>query len=173
MVQVNKNTYCFMFDDLPLNQEQTWFDIWIQHIKTVGKTLSFSNSFTPTHQKLISNQLYSSDKMMVQVTKTLIILCLMIFHSTKMKNDLIFGFSTSKQLETTPFSNSYAHRPETISQPTFTAVTKWWFNQQKHIIFYVWWYSTQPKANMIWYLDSAHQNNWKVLSFSNSYAYIH
>jgi len=43
--------------------------------------------------------------MMVQTTKTLIILCLMIFHSIKSKNGLIFGFSTSSQLETTFFNN--------------------------------------------------------------------
>jgi len=35
---------------------------------------------------------------MVQTTKTLFILCLMIFHSIKSKNDLIFGFSISKEL---------------------------------------------------------------------------
>jgi len=67
------------------------------------KTLSFSNSYAHTHQKLISNQLYNSDKMMVHITKTHIVLCLMFFHSTKSKNDLIFGFSTSKQLENTLF----------------------------------------------------------------------
>jgi len=39
--------------------------------------------------------------MMVQVTKTHMILCWMIFHSTKCKNDLVFGHSTSKQLENT------------------------------------------------------------------------
>jgi len=43
-------------------------------------------------------------------TKTLIVLCLMIFHSNKIKNDLIFRFITSKQLENTLYSsNSYAH----------------------------------------------------------------
>jgi len=41
--------------------------------------------------------------MMVQPTKTHIILCLMIFQSTKSKNDLIFGFITSKQLENSLF----------------------------------------------------------------------
>jgi len=41
--------------------------------------------------------------MMVQVTKTHIILCLMIFHSSNSKNDLIFGFSILKQLENTLF----------------------------------------------------------------------
>jgi len=29
--------HIFMFDDLPLNQKQKWFSIWIQHIKTIGK----------------------------------------------------------------------------------------------------------------------------------------
>jgi len=40
--------------------------------------------------------------MMVQVTKTHI-LCWMIIHLTKIKNDLVFGFSTWKQLEKTIF----------------------------------------------------------------------
>jgi len=40
---------------------------------------------------------------MVQVTKTLIIYCLKIFHSIKSKNDLIIRFTTSKQLESTLF----------------------------------------------------------------------
>jgi len=67
------------------------------------ETLSFISSYAHTHQKQIYNQLYSSDKTMVQVTKTPIILCLMIFHSTKSRNNFIFGFSISKQLENTPF----------------------------------------------------------------------
>jgi len=40
-------------------------------------------------------------------------------------------------------------------------------------LLYVWCSSTQPKANMIWYLDSAHQNSWKALSSSNSYTLTH
>jgi len=37
--------------------------------------------------------------MMVHITKLhIVLLCLMIFHSTKSKNDLIFGSNTSKQL---------------------------------------------------------------------------
>ncbi len=35
----NKNTYYFMFDDPPLNQNEKWFGIWIQHMKTVENTL--------------------------------------------------------------------------------------------------------------------------------------
>jgi len=66
MAQV-KNTYCFMFDDLPLNQKQKWFDIW-----------------------------YSSDQIMVHVWKTLVIYCLKIFHSSKSKIDLIIRFTISK-----------------------------------------------------------------------------
>ena len=93
-----------MFDDFPLNQKQKWFDIWIQHIKTVGK-----HSCDHIHEKQISNQLYSSDKMMVQLTKTHIVLCLMSFHSTKSDSDLIFGFSISKQLENNLFKYSYTH----------------------------------------------------------------
>ena len=67
------------------------------------KTLYSNNSYDNIHKKQIYNQLYNSDKMMIQVTKTLTILCLMMFHSTKTKNDLLFGFSTSKQLENTLF----------------------------------------------------------------------
>jgi len=67
------------------------------------KQLFFSNQHALTIQKLISNQLYSSDKLMVQVSKTLVILCLKIFQSTKSKNDLICGLSKSKQLESTLF----------------------------------------------------------------------
>jgi len=88
-----------MFDDLPLSQQQTKFDIWIQQIKTVGKhslpvihMLSYTRNLFPTN-------FTASDKMMVHITKTHIVLCLMIFHSTKSKHNLIFGFSTSKQLE--------------------------------------------------------------------------
>jgi len=40
---------------------------------------------------------------MVQTTKTHISLCLMILQSTKIKNDWIFRFNTSKQLESTLF----------------------------------------------------------------------
>jgi len=138
------------------------------------KALSSSNSYALTHQKLITNQFYSSDKMMVHTTETHIVLCLMIFHSTKSENDLIFGFSISKQLESTLFQYFIcSHTLETNFQATLQPVTKWWFTQQKHILFYVWWSSTQPNAKMIWYLDSAHQNSWKTLSFSNSYAHIH
>jgi len=83
------------------------------------KTLFFSNSYAHTHQKLISNQLYSSDKMMVQLTKTHIIIYLMIIHSMNRKNDLIFGFSTSKQLESTIFQQLIcSHTLETNIQQT-------------------------------------------------------
>jgi len=83
------------------------YNLWVIYLdssyQSSWKTLSFSNSYALTHQKLIWNQLYSSDKMMVHMTKTHIVLCLMIFHSTKSKNDLIFGFGISKQLENTLF----------------------------------------------------------------------
>jgi len=83
------------------------------------KTLSFSNSYTLTHQKLISKQLYNSGKLIVQVWKALIIYCLKIFHSTKRKNDLIFGFSTTKQLENTLFHwFIYSHTWGINFQPT-------------------------------------------------------
>ena len=112
------------------------------------KTLSFSISYALTHQKLITNQLYSSDKMMVHITKTHIILCLMIFHSTKSKNDMIFGFSIKTVGN---HSLSVIHMlPHTRNQfpSNFTAVTKSWFRYQKHLLFMVWWSSHQP--NMIW-----------------------
>ena len=110
--------------------------------------------------------------MMVQVTKTHIILCLMVFHSIKMKNDLIFGFSTWKQLENTLFSNSYAHtHKELISNQLYSSDKKMVQLTKTHILFYVLWSFTQPKAKMIWYLDSANENSWKTLSFSNSYAH--
>ena len=51
----------------------------------------------------------------------------------------------------------------------FTAVTKWWLTYQNHLICDVWWSSTQPKAKMIWYLDSTHQNSWKTLSYAHTH----
>ncbi len=33
----NKSNYNLLLEDLPLNQMQNWFDIWIQHIKTIRK----------------------------------------------------------------------------------------------------------------------------------------
>jgi len=91
------------------------------------KTLSFSNSYAHTHQKLITDQLYSSDKMMVQLRKTLIIYCLLIFHSTKSKNVLILGFSISKQLENTlSVIHMLTHTSETNHQPTLQQ----WQNHQ-------------------------------------------
>jgi len=53
------------------------------------KTLYSNKSYDHIHKKQIYNQLFSSDKMMVQVTKTLTILCFMVLHLTKM----IFCFS--------------------------------------------------------------------------------
>jgi len=54
-------------------------------------------------RNLFPSNFTASDKMMVHITKTHIVLCLMIFHSTKSKNNPIFGFSSSKQLENPPF----------------------------------------------------------------------
>ena len=110
MVQVWKNLFVIVWQSSTEPKAKIIWSLDSAH-QNSWKPLSFSNSCAHTHQKLISNQLYSNDKMMVQVTKTHIILCLMMFHSTKIK--------------------------------------------------------------MIWYLDSAHQNSWKALSFSNSYAHIH
>jgi len=89
------------------------------HIKTDGKQsiptvhmLTHTRNFFPTY-------FYSNDKMVVQVTKRRIILCWMMFHWTKMKNDLIFGFYTSKQLESTLFQQFiWAHTLETNLYPT-------------------------------------------------------
>jgi len=108
----------------------------------------------------------------VQVTKTQNILCLMIFHSTKMKNDLVFGFSTWKQLENTLLS--------VIHVLTYTS-TKFITNfcssdtmmvqvTKTHIILCLMIFHS-TKSKMIWYLDSAHENRWKTLSFSNSRAH--
>jgi len=40
-ISSNQNTYYFMFDDFPLNQNEKWFDVRIQYIKTVGKHYFF------------------------------------------------------------------------------------------------------------------------------------
>jgi len=70
----NKNTYYFMFDDLTLNKKQKWFDIWIQHNKTVGNhSLSVIHMLTHMRNKFPTSY-YSSDKMVVQSTKTHIML---------------------------------------------------------------------------------------------------
>jgi len=83
------------------------------------KTLYSNKSYDHIHKKQIYNQLYSSDKLMVQVTKTHTILCLIMFHSTKMKNDLTFGFSTSKQLGNNLFQQIMcSHTQETNTEPT-------------------------------------------------------
>jgi len=56
---------------------------------------------------------------MVQVTKTHIILCWMIFHSIKSKNVLILGFTTSKLLENSQFQLFIcSHTTETNFQVT-------------------------------------------------------
>ena len=118
MVHITKThiVLCLMIFHSSKSKHDLIFDLAHQNN---WKALSSSNSYTLTHQKQIYNQLHSSEKMMVQVTKTPIILCLMIFHSTKMKNYLIFGFSTSKQLENTLFHWFIcSHTPETNSQPT-------------------------------------------------------
>ena len=56
MVQVTKTLYYFMFDDVPLNQNEKWLVIWIQHIKTVGKHSTLTNHMiTYTRNKFITN----------------------------------------------------------------------------------------------------------------------
>ena len=86
-----------------------WYLDWAD--ENIWKTLYSNNSYYHTHKTQIYNQFYSSDKMIVHITKTHIVLCLMIFHS--------------------------------------------------------------PKAKMIWYLDSAHQNRWKTIYSNSSYAHTH
>jgi len=81
---------------------------------------------------------YSSDKMMVHITKTLIVLCLMIFHSTNIENDLIFRFSTSKQLENTLYSsNSYAHTFQKLISNQLYSSDNIVVKVTKHKVFYV------------------------------------
>jgi len=56
---------------------------------------------------------------MAQVTNAIIIYCLKIFHSTKSKDDLIIGFTISKQLETILFQQFIcSNTPETNFQAT-------------------------------------------------------
>jgi len=44
-----KNTYYLLFENLPVNQKQKQFDIWIQHMKTIGKhSLSVIHMLTHT-----------------------------------------------------------------------------------------------------------------------------
>jgi len=119
MVQVTKThiILCLMIFHSTKNKNDLIFGFSIP--KQLESTL-FSYSYALTHQqKLISNQLYSSDKMMLHITKTHIILCLTIFHSIKSKNDLTFGFSMPKQLESTLFQKFIcSHTSETNYQPT-------------------------------------------------------
>ncbi len=120
------------------------------------KTLSFSNLYVLTYQKLISSLLYSSDKMIVQVTKTPTILCLMIFHSTKSKNDLIFGLSPSKRLKNTLFQSFIcSHRLETNFQPTITAVVH--ITKTPTILCYIIFHSTKSKNNLIYGFSTSKQ----------------
>jgi len=54
---------------------------------------------------------------------------LMIFHSIKSKNSLIFGFRTSKQLENIFFQKFIcSHTSKTNYQPTL----QWWQNDGSH-----------------------------------------
>jgi len=74
--------------------------------------------------------------MMVHITKHLF-LCLMIVHSTRRKNNLIFGFSTSKQLEELSFSNSYAHTLWKIISNQLYSSDKVMVHITKNSLFYV------------------------------------
>jgi len=94
---------------------------------------------------------------MVHITTTHIVLCLTIFHSTKSKNDL----STSNSWKVLCFSKSYAlTHQKPMSNQLYSSDKKVIDTTKTHNV-YVWWSSSQPRANIIWYLHSAHQNNWK------------
>jgi len=67
---------------------------------------------------------------MVQVSRTLIIYCLMIFPSFKSKNDLIIGITTSKKLETTLFQYFICLR---TLETNFQATLQQWQNHGSSI----------------------------------------
>ena len=92
--------YCLMI--FPSTKSK--IDLIIRFTTTKQLENSFFHQFifSPTLETNFQ-QLYSSDKIMVLVWKTLIIYCLKMFQSTKSKIDLIIGSTTSKQLETTLF----------------------------------------------------------------------
>ena len=114
------------------------------------KTFSFSNSYTLTHQKLIPNQLYRSDKMMVHITITHIVLWWMIFHSTKSKKDLIFGLSTSKQLENNLFNKYALTYQKLISNQLYSNDKMMVHITKTHIILCVMiFHSTKSKNDLI------------------------
>jgi len=116
---------------------------------------------------------------MAQVTKAIIIYCLMIFPSTKSKNDLIFGLTTSKQLEATLFQKFIcSHTSELISnkllqqQQNHGSSMKNTYhllfedlalNQKQNNLIIG---STTSKYNWIHHI----KNTWKPFSFINSYA---
>jgi len=124
------------------------------------KTLSFSNSYAHTHEELITYQLYSSDKMMVHITKTHIVLCLMIFHSTKSKHDLIFGFSTSQNnWKTLSFSNSYAdtHEELTSNQLYTSDQIMVHITKTQIVLCLMMFHSTQMKNDLIFGFSTSKQ----------------
>ncbi len=92
--------YCLMIS--PSTKSKKGLIIGFTTSKQFETTLFHQFIFSDTLET-ISKQLYSSDKIMVHVWKALIIYCLMIFPSTKSKNNWIIGFTTSKQLGTTLF----------------------------------------------------------------------
>jgi len=106
---------------------------------------------------------------MVQVSKTLIIYCLMIFPSTTIK--MIWKLDSLHQNSYKPLSssNSYALTHQKLISKQLYSSDKMIIQVTKTPIFYVWWFSTQPKVKMIWSLDSPYQNSWKALSFNYSY----
>ena len=132
------------------------------------KTLSFSNSYAYTHEKLITNQLYSSDKIMAQVKKH--ILFYVWWSSTQPKAKMIWYLDSAYQnsWKTLSLSNSSAHTHEKLITNQLYSSDKIMAQVRKTLIFMFWWFCTQPNAKMIWYLDSAHQNSWKTLYYNSS-----
>ena len=119
------------------------FNIWIQHIKKVGKhSIPTAHMLTYTRNKFPANY-YSSDKIMVHITKTHIVLCLMIFHSTKAKMIWYLDSAHQNSWKTLTFSNSYAHTHQKLISNQLYSIDK--MMVQVTILFYVWWSSTQPK----------------------------
>ncbi len=95
-----KTTYYLLFDVLPINQKQKWFDNLIHHIKTIRN--HYLSLLYPYYHTLETKfkQLCSSDKIMVQYEKTNHWLSKDLPLNQKSKWFDI-GFTISKQLETT------------------------------------------------------------------------
>jgi len=84
MVQVIKtqtNLYLIIFHSIKTNI------IWFAFSTSKQLENTLFQKFICSHtSETITNQLFRSDKVMLHIIKMHIILCLMIFHSTKSKN---------------------------------------------------------------------------------------